>query len=92
VAENNRFTGLTVISGCSILKIDAVAIETPPYFHPQQAADAVEAGKHVYLAKPIAVDVPGCMSVSDSGKRQQERNLRFWWIFKLERILHTRRS
>jgi len=68
VPAANRFTGL---SGYKKLleKVDAVAIESPPYFHPMQAADAVEAGLHVYLAKPIAVDAPGCRSVADSGKR-----------------------
>jgi predicted dehydrogenase len=52
-------------------KVDAVAIETPPYFHPEQARAAVDAGKHVYLAKPVAVDVPGCRSILESGKRAQ---------------------
>jgi predicted dehydrogenase len=47
-------------------------IETPPYFHPEQAADAVAAGKHVYVAKPIAVDVPGCQSIAESGKKATE--------------------
>lgn len=50
-------------------KVDAVAIETPPYFHPEQVRAAVEAGKHVYIAKPVAVDVPGCRSILESGKR-----------------------
>ena len=49
--------------------VDAVVIESPPYFHPIHAAAAVAAGKHVYLAKPIAVDVPGCLTVEDSGRR-----------------------
>ena len=40
----------------------AVIIETPPLFHPEHAEEAVKAGKHVYCAKPIAVDVPGCLS------------------------------
>jgi len=48
--------------------VDAVAIESPPYFHPEQAAAAVDAGKHVYVAKPIAVDVPGCKTIESSGK------------------------
>ncbi len=48
--------------------VEAVAIESPPYFHPEQAAAAVEAGLHVYLAKPMAVDVPGCQTVLASGK------------------------
>ncbi len=47
--------------------VDAVAIESPPYFHPEQTRAAVEAGKHVYLAKPIAVDVAGCLSIKESG-------------------------
>ena len=50
-------------------KVDAVAIMSPPYFHPEQAAAAVAAGKHVYLAKPIAVDAPGCRSIAASGKK-----------------------
>lgn len=40
--------------------MEAVALETPPYFFPEHAAAAAEAGLHVYMAKPVAVDVPGC--------------------------------
>ncbi len=50
-------------------KVDAVAIESPPYFHPEQAQAAVDAGKHVYLAKPVAVDVPGCRIILESAKK-----------------------
>ena len=53
--------------------VDAVVIESPPYFHPRQAKDAVEAGKHVYLAKPVAVDVPGCRTVEESGRKATEK-------------------
>jgi hypothetical protein len=56
-------------------KLDAVVIQTPPYFHPEQAAAAVEAGKHVFLSKPVAVDVPGCLSIARSGQRATEKNL-----------------
>ena len=55
--------------------LDAVVIETPPYFHAEQATAAVDAGKHVYLAKPMAVDVPGCMSVAAAGKKATDRKL-----------------
>jgi predicted dehydrogenase len=67
VPAANRFAGL---SGYKRLleKVDAVAIESPPYFHPEQAALAVDAGCHTYVAKPIAVDVPGCHSIGDSGR------------------------
>ncbi len=52
-------------------KLDAVIIETPPYYHPEQVAAAVAAGKHVFLAKPLAVDVPGCQSIIASGQKAQ---------------------
>lgn len=58
-------------------KVDAVAIESPPYFHPEQAAAAVDAGKHVFVAKPVAVDVPGCLSIEASGKKATEKKLCF---------------
>ena len=29
----------------------------------------VEAGCHVFLAKPIAVDVPGCLTIAEAGKK-----------------------
>lgn len=69
VPAARRFTGLDGYKKLIDSGVDAVAIISPPCFHPEQAATAVDAGKHVYLAKPIAVDVPGCRSVEASGKK-----------------------
>ncbi|MHC4462223.1 MAG: Gfo/Idh/MocA family protein [Planctomycetota bacterium] len=76
VDNARRYTGL---SGYRKLlgKVDAVAIESPPYFHPEQAADAVAAGCHVYVAKPLAVDVHGCHSIAASGRRATANKLCF---------------
>ncbi len=74
---NRRFTGLSCHRRLLHCKLDAVAIESPPYFHAGQAADAVAAGKHVYLAKPIAVDVSGCNTVAESGRQATEKKLVF---------------
>ena len=52
-------------------EIDAVVIATPPYFHPMHLETAVAAGKHVYLEKPVAIDVPGALKVIDIGKRSE---------------------
>src|SRR5258707_14026906 len=52
-------------------EVDAIVIATPPYYHPQHLEAAVAAGKHVYLEKPVAVDVPGALKVIDMGKRAQ---------------------
>ncbi|MBA3973988.1 MAG: gfo/Idh/MocA family oxidoreductase [Candidatus Solibacter sp.] len=69
VPESRRYRGLESYQELIASKVDAVAIETPPYFHPEQVAAAVAAGKHVFLAKPVAVDVPGCLSILESGER-----------------------
>ena len=50
-------------------KPDAVAIITPPCFHPDQVEASVDAGAHVFLAKPMAVDTPGCLRIEAAAKR-----------------------
>lgn len=77
IDPTRRYAGLSGYKRLLGSKLDAVVIETPPYFHPEHAAAAVDAGKHVYLAKPIAVDVPGCMTIADAGKKATARNLVF---------------
>jgi len=73
IPASGRYTGLSCYKRLIESGVDAIAVESPPYFHPEQAAAGVEAGKHVYLAKPVAVDVPGCKSVEESGKMATAR-------------------
>ena len=49
--------------------IDAVYIATPPYFHPDHLEAAIAAGKHIYLEKPVAVDVPGAKKIIALGEK-----------------------
>jgi predicted dehydrogenase len=77
IPSSRRYSGLSGYKRLLDSELDAVVIETPPYFHPEQAAAAVAAGKHVFLAKPIAVDVPGCLSIADTGKQATEKKLVF---------------
>lgn len=74
IAAGQTFTGLKCAEKM-IAKggLDAVAIISPPYFHPEQAAAAVAAGLNVYLAKPVAVDVPGCQSIAASGTAARKK-------------------
>jgi myo-inositol 2-dehydrogenase / D-chiro-inositol 1-dehydrogenase len=76
VDASARFTGLKGYERM-LEKVDAIAVESPPYFHPEQAAAGVAAGKHVYVAKPIAVDVPGCKSIEQSGADATKAGLCF---------------
>jgi predicted dehydrogenase len=77
VSPDRCFNGLSGYQRLLELPLDAVVIESPPYFHPEQAAAAVAAGKHVYLAKPVAVDVPGCRTVEASGHKATAKKLCF---------------
>ena len=43
--------------------LDAVAIVSPTTFHAEQTIAALQAGKHVFLEKPLALDVARCEQV-----------------------------
>lgn len=58
---------------CHSKELDAIVVATPPYFHPQHLEAVVAAGKHVYLEKPVAVDVPGALKVIEIGKRAEAK-------------------
>jgi predicted dehydrogenase len=77
IPEGRRYTGLSGYKRMLDDGVDAVFIVTPPYFHPEQAAAAVDAGVNVYIAKPIAVDVPGCKSILASGKKARKNGTSF---------------
>jgi len=75
VPANRRYTTLSGYKRLLEQDLDAVAVETPPYFHPEHAAAAVDAGAHVILAKPIAVDVPGCNLIRDLGPKATSKKV-----------------
>jgi predicted dehydrogenase len=75
VDASRRYTGLMGYKRLLEKPVDAIVIESPPYFHPEQAAAGVDAGVHVFLAKPIAVDVPGCLRIESDGKRATDKKL-----------------
>ena len=54
-------------------EVDAIVIATPPYYHPQHLEAVIAAKKHVYLEKPVAVDVPGALKVIEIGKRADNK-------------------
>jgi len=75
VDEKRRFSGLLGYKKLIASKVDAVFLETPPCFFPEHAAAAVEAGCHVYLAKPVAIDVPGCLAIAESAEKATAKEL-----------------
>jgi predicted dehydrogenase len=82
VAQARAYHGPDAYKELAHSALDAVVIETPTYYHPSQAAAGVDAGKHVYCAKPIAVDVPGSKDFLAAGQRAQSKGLSFWVDFQ----------
>ena len=92
IEPTRRYTGLSAYKRLLEGKVDAVVIETPPYFHPEHASAAVDAGKHVYLAKPIAVDAPGCLTIADAGRRATAKKQVFLVDFQTRANEHYRKA
>ncbi|TMU50710.1 Gfo/Idh/MocA family protein [Flagellimonas algicola] len=54
---------------------DVVLLATPPPFRPLHFEAAVTAGKHTFLEKPLAVDVPGYRKVMETGLLADQKKL-----------------
>ncbi len=63
VDQARRFSGLSGYQKVIESGVEAMVIIDVPYFFPEQSRAAVDAGLHVYLAKPVAVDVPGALAI-----------------------------
>jgi len=50
-------------------EVDVVAVRTPNYFHKQPTIDALEAGKHVFCEKPLALTMEDCRAMVDAARR-----------------------
>ncbi len=72
--DMKKFTGFEAYKGV-IESCDVVLLATPPHFRPMHLAAAIDAGKHVFCEKPVAVDVPGIRKVIEACKKAKEKNL-----------------
>lgn len=59
----------------AVSDINYVILTTPPHFRHIHLKAAIEAGKHCFIEKPVAVDIPGCRSIMESGKLAKEKKL-----------------
>ena len=74
VPEDRRFAGFDGYEKVLPL-VDVVILATPPGFRPIHFAAAVEAGKHVFMEKPVATDAPGIRSVLASAAVAKQKQL-----------------
>ena len=77
------FSGLSGYRKVIDSGVEALAILDVPYFYPEQAGAAVEAGCHVYIAKPVAVDVPGTLAIGAAAEEATKKNRCFLVDYQL---------
>lgn len=88
ITDQRRFVGFDAYQQLIDSGVDVVLLCTPPGFRPRQLRAAVEAGKHVFCEKPIAVDAPGVRSVLESARIAKDKNLSlmsgFCWRYQMQ--------
>ncbi|MEO6436469.1 MAG: Gfo/Idh/MocA family oxidoreductase [Tepidisphaeraceae bacterium] len=77
VKDDHCFVGFDAYQKVIASDVDLVILATPPGFRPMHIAAAVDAGKHVFAEKPVAVDAGGVRSVIESAKKFKEKKLAF---------------
>jgi len=85
VPEAMCFSGLDGYKRLMASGVEAVVLQTPPYFFPQCAEAAVGAGLHIYMAKPVAIDIPGTQAIRQLAERATAKRLVFTADYQLPR-------
>ena len=75
VSPQRQFVGFDAYKQVMASDVDVVLLTTPPHFRPLHLRAAIEAGKHVFAEKPVAVDAPGVRSVLETCRLARSRNL-----------------
>src|SRR5690606_32761582 len=75
VDKENKFIGFDAYQKVIDSGVDVVLLTTPPGFRPDHLTAAVNARKHVFCEKPVAVDAPGVRKVIAAAKIAQNKNL-----------------
>ncbi len=75
VTPETMFTGFDAYRKVIACDVDMVILTTPPYFRPEHLRAAVEAGRHVFMEKPVAVDPGGVRSVLQSSETARQKGL-----------------
>lgn len=75
VTNDTCFHGLDAYKQVMASDVDVVLLCTPTHFRPVHLRAAVEAGKHIFCEKPVAVDAPGIRSCLESTKMAAEKGL-----------------
>ncbi len=75
VDAEHRFSGFDAHQRVVESDVDVVLLACPPQFRPRHLKAAIDAGKHVFAEKPVAVDAPGVRSVLATTEEAKKKDL-----------------
>ncbi|TFH20821.1 MAG: Gfo/Idh/MocA family oxidoreductase [Bacteroidia bacterium] len=75
LADANCFVGFDAYKRLLEVDLDIVILATPPFFRPEHFQACVEARKHVFCEKPVAVDPVGARAVMAASKQAEAAGL-----------------
>lgn len=74
VPDSRKYVGFDAYKS-AIADADVVLLTTPPGFRPIHFEEAVKAGKHIFMEKPVAVDIPGIRKVLAAAEEAKRKKL-----------------
>jgi predicted dehydrogenase len=75
VADDHCFVGFQAYQQLIDTDVDVVLLATSPHYRPLHLKAAVEAGKHIFCEKPVAVDPVGVRSVLATCEAAEKKGL-----------------
>jgi predicted dehydrogenase len=75
VADDHVFSGFDAYKKVIDSDVDIVILTTPPHFRAEHLRYAIDKGKHTFVEKPIATDVPRVQEVLATCEEARKKNL-----------------
>lgn len=75
IADEKCFVGFDAFEKVIDSGVEVIIQATPPHFRPEHFAAAINARKHVFMEKPVAVDPVGARSVIATSKKAEAMGL-----------------
>ena len=88
VTDDACFSGFDAYKNVLACDVNMVILTTTPHWRPMQLKAAIEAGKHVFTEKPVAVDPVGVRSVIASSELADKKGLTIVAGTQMRRISH----
>lgn len=77
VPDDKCFSGFDgYVKALAVPDVNYAIIATPPGFRPPYFKACIEAGKNVFMEKPVAVDGPGCRIMYATYEESKKKNLK----------------